>query len=152
MRHLAAISLVLIVFFGSVGIPLYQHTCLHEDITIHTLFTSSDHCEEMAVMESEATTDACCKAPATVAAPSSEQLKNSHCCTDDMTRLAMSFHFFEQWQVQAAIIPQLPLAIADYLPATPSFPRAAQLRIAANSDPPPVYGRELLNRICVYRL
>ena len=144
MRKLYSIALVLLVFCGSVGIPLYQHTCLHEDITIHTLFTASDHCEAM--HEPEPSVPSCCaKEVKTI-------VEDDHCCTEDVSRLAMNFSFFVNWQLTAAIVPQPELNISRFLSFEPAFPAGEQLFCASDSDPPPLSGRELLHRICILRL
>lgn len=147
MKKLVSIALGLLAFFGSAGIPLFQHTCTMEDVTIQTLFTSSDHCEEAPVE-----VETCCAAEETAAAETHEHVKQEPCCTDDVKRLALQFNFFEHWQLSAATLPNAPLSIASYLPYTAVFPREEQLLFAANSDPPPLTGRERLCSICILRL
>lgn len=83
-NRLAGIGLILVVFLGSIGIPLYRHSCSHEQITIQTLFTMSDHCEEETEEE-----DACC-AKAIV-----DESADDNCCTDEIKRLSLSFDYFE---------------------------------------------------------
>lgn len=144
MRQLKSIALVLLVFCGSAGIPLYQHTCLHEDITINTLFTGSDHCK--ATHEPEQVIESCC------GGKTKEQLTDNHCCTEDVARLAMNFGFFENWQLTPAVIPQRELSIARFLPFQPVFPVEKSLLYASDKDPPSISGRERLHRICTWRL
>jgi len=145
MRHIYSIALVLLVFCGSVGIPLYQHTCQHEDITINTLFTASDHCESMDAPEP--VVNSCC------ASEAKEQVADDHCCTEDVTRLAMNFSFFVNWQMTAAIVPSAELQISRFLPFRLEFPAEEQVLLyASDTDPPPLSGRELLHRICIWRL
>jgi hypothetical protein len=149
MKKQISIGLVLLFFFGSVGVPLFRHTCSMEDITIHTLFTSSDHCEETAPVVVE---KSCCKAEEqSVTTKNEERAESGSCCSDDVKRLAMQFSFFEQWQL-TAIIPQGEISITAFLPYTSVFPREEQLLFAANSDPPTLSGRELLHSICILRL
>lgn len=148
MRILVSIALVLLVFSGSVGVPLYQHTCAHEQITIHTLFTGSDHCKAMEEAPVQPERHSCCAKPQ----PQKVQLKKETCCTEHVTRLALSFNFFEQVQSAGAILPDAPLAITRFLPYAPVFPTESQVLYASNSDPPPLSGRELLQSICILRL
>jgi hypothetical protein len=150
VRKLFSISLIVIVFSGSVGIPLYRHTCSEENVTINTLFTTSDHCEEMEappVLEEHA----CC-AHAEPVVNTEKHIEKEPCCKEDMTRIALSFDYFSQWQLLVAIIPVMPSSIEQFLPYTTVFPSEEQLLYACDSDPPPIQGRERLCRNCVYRL
>jgi hypothetical protein len=149
MKKFLSIASVLLVFFGSVGIPLYQHTCLHEDITINTLFTASDHCEDGHEAVEE-TPDDCCAVPEP--AIKQDQLSENHCCSEDISRLAMSFDYFEQWQLAMAVIPTTSLSVEKYLPYAPSFPTESQIQFAANTDPPALSGRQRLCANCILRL
>ena len=147
MRQLYSIAIVLLVFFGSVGIPLYQHKCLHDDITIHTLFTGSDHCEVMQEEEQPNAPDCC------ASKVKKQEVKEDHCCTEDVTRLALAFNFFENWQLQTAMIPQAELKIAQHLPYSTEFPAEKQVMLCvSDTDPPPLSGRDRLPVICIWRL
>jgi hypothetical protein len=148
MRSTFSIALILLVFSGSVGIPLYQHTCTHENITIHTLFTASDHCEEMQSQPVEK--DECCAKAARQAA--AEQVEKEPCCKEDVTRLAMTFNYFEHVQLSVGILPPAIPSIEQILPYTSVFPAEDAVLFASNSDPPPLPGRERLCLNCVYRL
>lgn len=149
MKKILSIAIVLLVFFGSVGVPLYQHTCLHEDITIQTLFTASGHCEKGHETVAEKPAD-CCAAPEPSA--DRDEVGDTHCCTENVSHLAMSFNYFEQWQLAVAIVPQAAFSVEKYLPYVPSFPSESQIRYAANTDPPPLSGRERLCANCILRL
>ena len=149
MKKVLSIASVLLVFFGTVGVPLYQHTCLHEDITINTLFTASDHCEEgHEAMEQQA--DDCCAVPEPEIAR--DQFSDKHCCSENVSRLAMSFDYFEQWQLAVAVIPAAAFSVEKYLPYAPSFPSESYIQYAANTDPPALSGRQRLCANCILRL
>jgi hypothetical protein len=81
-----------------------------------------------------------------------EQVTGGHCCTEDVTRLAMNFGFFENWQLTPAIIPQPELRVAHFMPFQPVFPAEKSPLYASNTDPPFISGRERLHRICIWRL
>jgi hypothetical protein len=134
MRIAVSIALVLLVFSGSVGVPLYQHTC-------------SDHCKamEQAVQPER---HSCCAKPQ----PQKAQIKKETCCTENVTRLALSFNFFEHARQAVAAIPDTLLANARFLPYAPVFPTESRVLYASNSDPPPLSGREILRAICILRL
>lgn len=146
MRRLFSIALIVLVFSGSVGIPLYQHTCLHENITISTLFTGSDHCEEEHIEKQGRTVAPCC------AIPSEKQVTKDHCCSEEVTRLALPFNYIEQAQSLVYLAPEFPFPAAHYLLYQIIIPAENRLLYAANSDPPPLSGRELLHINCVWRL
>jgi hypothetical protein len=148
MHKLFSIALIVLIFSGSVGIPLYQHTCSHENITINTLFTASGHCDEMDA-EPAAVDDCCAKA---AAAKAKAQIEKEPCCKEDVTRLAMSFNYFEHAQLFAAVIPTVSLSIEQFLLYTSVFPAEDQLQYASNSDPPRISGRGLLCLNCMLRL
>lgn len=144
MRRLASIALLLLVFSGSIGAPLYTHTCLEEKVTIHTLFTASKHCDDLEAATYEKQHVSCCAAP--------KQLVKDNCCSEEAQHLAMKFGFFEHWQTQLALAPQLISDIVTYLPYTVVFPDEQEVLYATNSSPPPLSGRDILHRICIWRL
>ncbi len=141
---MASIALLLLVFSGSVGVPLFTHTCLEEKVTIHTLFSASDHCDDMKAATPEKQHISCCEAP--------KQLVKDRCCSEEAKHLAMKFDFFEHWQTQAAIITQPFTDIHKYLPYTVLFSEDQEVLFATNTDPPPRSGREILHQICIWRL
>lgn len=145
MRRLISITLALLVFSGSIGAPLYSHTCSHDNVTIHTLFLSPDHCVEMDVQPVEQHASCC-------AVKTPEQQVKEKCCSEQVTHLSMQFNFFEHWHMQAAIIPQFVPEITHYLPYTVLFSEDREVLYASNTDPPPLSGREILHRICIWRL
>lgn len=149
MKKVLSIASVLLVFFGTVGVPLYQHTCLHEDITINTLFTASDHCED-GHEDEEQQADDCCAVPEPKI--DHERLSENHCCSEDISRLAMSFDYFEQWQQAVAAIPAPVFSVEKYLLYAPAFPSESHIRFATNTDPPALSGRQRLCANCILRL
>ncbi|MBI3240620.1 MAG: hypothetical protein HYZ43_17540, partial [Flavobacteriia bacterium] len=77
-KRLVGIGLMILVFLGSIGIPIYRHSCSHERITIQTLFTKSDHCDEDVEIN-----DTCCKDD------TSDDAVDNRCCTDEIKRLSL---------------------------------------------------------------
>ena len=144
MRRIASIALLLLVFSGSVGVPLYTHTCFEEKVTIRTFFTASEHCEDMASAPHHEAHSSCCAAP--------EQQVKDNCCSEEAKHLAMKFGFFEQWQLQLALAPQLIPEVTAILPYVLVFPDEREVLYATNSDPPPLSGKDILHRICIWRL
>ncbi|MDH4472504.1 MAG: hypothetical protein QE487_07830 [Fluviicola sp.] len=140
-NRLAGIGLILVVFLGSIGIPLYRHSCSHEQITIQTLFTMSDHCEEEAEAE-----DSCC------AKTIPEESADDDCCTDEIKRLSLSFDYFESDQYQ------YPVWIAEF-PILTEFQFAPEITLANEevnicqiTEPPPKPLGERLPVNCCWRL
>lgn len=144
MRKSLSIGLLLLVFLGTVGVPLYRHTCLHDKVTINTLFMSSDHCDpehEQQEMQHED----CCK-------PVAETVVEDGCCSESMSMLAISFNFFEHVQLTPLLAPELVKNAAYYLSFVPETVEKERLLAFSNTDPPKPGGKELLTRICIWRI
>lgn len=94
--------LVFFVFLGSLGIPLYEHTCLRENTSIKTLFKASDHCTVKQHNEHQHPPKCCAKA--------SKEVLKEVCCTEEMTFLTMTFNFFEYTDSPALLLPHAPFS------------------------------------------
>ncbi|ASS49980.1 MAG: hypothetical protein A3D31_10415 [Candidatus Fluviicola riflensis] len=138
-NRLVGIGLILLVFLGSIGIPLYRHSCTHEQIIIQTLFTSSDHCEEEIV-------EPCCKEKA------SDELLSDDCCSDEIKRLSLSFDYFESDHYQHPVwIAEYPLLTAFRF--TPEILHTDESVIICQiTRPPPKPLGERLPVNCCWRL
>lgn len=140
-NRLAGIGLIVLVFLGSIGIPLYRHSCSHEQITIQTLFTMSDHCEEEAGGE-----DSCC------AKTVPDELADDNCCNDEVQRLSLSFDYFESdhYHFPVWLAEVQPIA---YLGFTAELEFAEEPLIGCEiTEPPPKPLGERLPVNCCWRL
>ncbi|HLP56683.1 MAG TPA: hypothetical protein VK151_16720 [Fluviicola sp.] len=142
-NRLVGIGLIALVFLGSIGIPLYRHSCSHEQITIQTLFTMSDHCEAEAETE-----DSCCEK----AIPEQSESVDDNCCTDEIKRLSLPFDYFEsahyELPVWIAVIPKL--SELRFVPE--SIPSDESLIACQITEPPPKPLGERLPVNCCWRL
>jgi len=135
--------LVLFVFLGSLGVPLYEHTCLRERISTKTLFTTSDHCAVKAQHEHQH--PSCC-------AKAEQEVITNECCIEEMTFLTMTFHFFERADAPLFVLPQVPFSFINEPLYRASFPSNEIAFFATNPDPPSCSGKELLPKHCIWRL
>lgn len=137
--------LLILLILGSIGVPLYKHTCFHERITISTIFTPSGHCE-VRHEEPPKTGASCCEKDVKETAA-----LDSRCCDEEVSVLKLPLTFFEkiQWVFSLALfveylVPDI-LVLADhYIPLQIAFPSVP--------DPPPLKTLERLPILCVWRL
>jgi hypothetical protein len=80
-RKLIAYLLLVFVCLGTVGIPLYSHTCSHEAKVFQTLFTRSNHCSIKRVITDHCHPEvpSCCRKASTI-----KTKLNEDCCTDNV--------------------------------------------------------------------
>lgn len=135
--------LVVFVFLGSLGVPLYEHTCLHEKTSIKTLFKASDHC---AVKESDQHQHPTC------CAKKAKEVVKDECCTEEMTFLTMTFNFFEFTDTPISFLPSFPFSVKKEQLFTSVLPSDETVLFDTNPDPPRSYGRTLLPKYSVWRL
>lgn len=146
MQRLFSILLTLLVFSGSIGVPLYRHTCLHERITIRTLFTASDHCETGHSKVLPEKVESCCAVPA-----EKQQIKE-HCCTEEVTRLALPFSYVEHARLIHFVAPDALLPVRSYQYVIADISENNSVVYVAYADPPPLSVRERLPVNCCWRL
>ena len=94
MKSFLQIVFVVIILGGSLGIPVYQHTCLNENRSEQALFVNTTECHDDEEQHAEM---ACCqpeKAPNTV---------DDGCCTDEVSAYKISF--FKQFQTEFQFSP-----------------------------------------------
>jgi hypothetical protein len=83
------IAFVIIILGGSLGIPVYQHTCLNENRSEHAIFVNTTECHDN---EEQHETMSCCQ-PA-----QSEKKADDGCCTDEVSAYKVSF--FKQFHTE----------------------------------------------------
>ena len=142
IKQVIAMFGALLVVMGSIGIPLYKHTCLHEDLTIRTVFTPSDHCEtekcETPVV------DACCKKEL-------EKVSDRRCCEDEVSAIMLPLNYFEKSSISIHF-EALPIIPYSFL-STESFVFPTKAPVLANqSNAPPLGVNERLPLYCIWRL
>ncbi len=136
--------LVVFVFLGSLGIPMYEHTCLREKTSIKTLFKASDHCKIEQHKEQQYLPPCCAKAV--------KETVKDECCTEEMTYLAMTFNFFEFTDTPISFLPSIPFSVKKVQLFSSVLPSNETVLFDTNPDPPRSYGRKLLPKHSVWRL
>lgn len=130
------------LFLGSMGIPMYEHYCAHEQVTIHTLFAESKHCETEAFSHK----DTCCS-PA-----EKEGIERKNCCSDELKNLSLAFDYFEQLKkdtvLSLAIVAERPVIYSVHS----TIPDAHSWRFPDVSDPPPLTVNDRLPLVGCWRL
>jgi hypothetical protein len=132
---------MLTLFIGSLGIPMYEHYCTHEQLTIHTLFSASKHCDP----ELSGHKDVCCK-------PEKKQgIERKNCCSNELKNLSLTFDYFQQEKAKE-------VQLMAVLPATPcsdqpisSLPDDLR-QLLEIEDPPPLSIHDRLPLIGCWRL
>lgn len=130
-----------LLFIGAVGVPIYKHTCLHEQQTFHTLFIPSDHCAPQTSPES---TDCCAK---TIPDPTLSE----HCCEDSVAYFQFHSYNWEHNPIDFQLIALAePLVHVDFTFEIVKLKASNQL--LKFPDPPPISGRERLIAHCIWRI
>jgi hypothetical protein len=130
-----------LLFIGAVGVPIYKHTCLHQQQTFHTLFIPSDHCAPQTSLESA---DCCAK---TIPDPTLSE----HCCEDSVAYFQFHSYSWEHNPLDFQLI-----ALAEPIVYVNCAFEIVKLK-ASNQllkfpDPPPISGRERLISHCIWRI
>lgn len=142
-----AYGLMFLILAGSIGVPVYQHTCLHEKKTINTLFVASNHCEQEHV---QVEVPKCCAKAIKQTTP--KESVEDNCCINEVDH--WHFSCFSDGKIP---MPQLGVYLAELF----QFPtiRASQSPVATQisatnfgNDPPPIKINDRLALLCVWRI
>lgn len=130
-----------LLFIGAVGVPIYKHTCLHDQQTFQTLFVPSDHCAPQTSPESA---DCCAK---TIPDPTLSE----HCCEDSVAYFQFHSYSWEHNPLDFQLIALAePLVYIDC--AFENVKLKASNQQLKFPDPPPISGRERLISHCIWRI
>lgn len=143
LKQVFAFFIITLLFLGSVGVPIYKHTCLHAHQTIRTFFIPSNHCE----IESKAASisDECCEVPAT------DTELDDQCCVEDVTYF--QFHGFHS-KVHSEVYSPVFISTQHLELMDTSIPLCSidQQNIVSITDPPPLAPRKRLIKNCIWRI
>lgn len=78
-----------VILIGAIGVPFYQHTCLHENETHQSIFVPSTTCADEHLRE---VVPPCCKAQQNTEEATFEEA----CCLDEVSNWQFSFFFFQE--------------------------------------------------------
>ncbi len=142
MKQFFQIVGIVVVFFGTLGLPLFQHTCLQENITIQSVFTPSNHCEKEHL---ELEVESCCKKEKSI----STQFEKK-CCVEDQSQLQLSFTYFEHLQLHP-FLQSIAVSNFDY-PNWIGSVDSEEKQLPSFADSPPFLSSKRLPLLCVWRI
>ena len=135
------ITFILIILGGSLGIPVYQHTCLTNNSTDQTLFVDATVCHDDEQTHDEMD---CCSSQ------KEETKKDDGCCTDDVSAYKVSFFKQFQSEFQFSTIDFNPNVKAVYFNET--VQAVSKKEVLAFADLPPPKLQKRLALIQVWRI
>ena len=141
MKLFLQIAFVVIILGGSLGIPVYQHTCLNENKSEHALFVNTTECHDD---EEQSEAMSCCqpeKATTDV---------DDGCCTDEVSAYKISFFKQFQTEFQFSVL-DFPLFNSLEIFST-SVHYASDSEVLAFADLPPPKLQKRLALIQVWRI
>jgi len=128
-----------IVLLGSLAIPVYQHTCLHDNVVVSSAFVKTTHCQEDEKENGHG--KPCCN----------EEQKNKKCCDDEVNSLQIPF-----FQVQNDVEPNVLVAVLpesiDKIVETENTVTENQETILSFTDLPPPKLPKRLALLQVWRI
>lgn len=95
MKLLMQVIGLCIVLLGSLAIPVYQHTCLHDNVVVSSAFVKTNYCQEEE-KEKHGHEKSCCE----------EEQEDNKCCEDEVSSFQIPF-----FQVQSDVVPSLFVAV-----------------------------------------
>jgi hypothetical protein len=148
MRKWLSIPFILIVLAGAIGVPFYQHACLHDNTVIHTVFVPSSHCDEMDAVESVPN---CCQEDV-VEVNAGHESMNDDCCVDQINhwRFSCFDSYKSQWTSIVAVAERFSHPQIVWGSGTPQ--EVENVRLGSCPDPPPLSVLERLSTQCIWRL
>ncbi|MNK05400.1 hypothetical protein D3C87_232820 [compost metagenome] len=144
------IGMIVIVLMGTIGIPFYEHTCLHENKVMQSVFVPSHECTKDHGEVVEVKTSPCCAAPKAVV--SDEDTFSDNCCSDEVSNWQFSFFFFQN------VNPVFSEALEEIsiLSFCPYFDVLVWVNedetFFSGADPPTLNVLERLTHLCIWRL
>lgn len=148
-----SIAFLMVVLAGAIGVPFYQHTCLHEEKIIHTVFVASDHCEMMEHKQEQRIKPTCCQKTEQVISDE-HSVSKGDCCLDEVSHWRFSCFFdrftkFDPAKI-AVIIPESFSGVVH----EPVLLGQQQndIHLFSGNDPPPPSVLERLAIHCIWRL
>lgn len=144
MKKVLATAGILIVLLGVIGVPVYRHTCLHQDLTIVSVYAPSDHCEEVACVV-EPVVSSCCEKESAI------QEVNGNCCADEISDIRLHLSYFEEFVVKWQLVLPDVISNTTYLIADNRAIIKKSMGIV-QSHAPPLKVHQYLPLICIWRL
>lgn len=143
LRQSISLITVLIVLFGTIGIPVFRHTCLEENHTVQSLFVPSDHCKSDPCEDEKV--ESCCDLEI-------ERAAEKDCCSDEVDSWRIPLSYFEYSDISlllTAVLPTKQSLFGQYIGYQLLKEKVLIWRYETG---PPLLVSERLPLICVWRL
>jgi hypothetical protein len=140
--------MIVVVLMGTIGIPFYQHTCMHENRVMQSVFVPSHECAEEHMKAEE---PACCSGAKTPQVVSGQETISDNCCVDEVSNWQFSFFFFQD--VHPIFSEALEeISIRSFFPHFEILWENKDRTCFSGSDPPTLNVLERLTHLCIWRL
>ena len=126
IRNVFIVSLVALVFAGSIGVDVFKHVCKKEGVSVSLFVEGDHHCKDIHEKKS------CCS-----------QEKEDDCCDDEVDHFQLTLDYFHDISSPDFVIAAIQdIKIVHILePLVSDNPQVQEY-----PQPPPLSGRDLLNQ------
>jgi hypothetical protein len=139
--------MIIVVLVGTIGIPFYQHTCLHENRVMQSVFVPSHECAEEHL---KAEQPDCCST-VEVKSVSDKETISDNCCLDEVSNWQFSFFFFQDVHpIFAEALEEI--SILSFFTHFEVLWCNEDTQLFSGSDPPTLNVLERLTHLCIWRL
>lgn len=147
MKRVLQIGMIVVVLVGTIGIPFYQHTCLHENRVLQSVFVRAHECPKEHVTVEK---PACCSESKAQVSPDQETVSDK-CCLDEVSNWQFSFFFFQNVHpIFAEALEEV--SILSFFSHFEMVWTADDKELFSGSDPPTLTSLERLTHLCIWRL
>lgn len=137
MKSIAALTAVLFLFLGSVGVSVFSHICEEDGVNVSYFVPDEEVCgghsheEHTSAQEACPIEDNCC----------CDEEESSGCCSTSTELVKVDLDYFHNSLNKAIFIPTESIALIWKVEEIIVLPNVF---CASGSDPPPKLGKELL--------
>ena len=147
MKRMLQIGMIVVVLMGTIGIPFYQHTCLHENRILQSVFVPSNECSE----EHMKTEQPDCCAPKQTVSSSDGETISDNCCLDEVSNWQFSFFFFQDVHpIFSEVLEEV--SVLSFFSHFEVLWVNEDKELFSGSDPPTLTILERLTHLCIWRL
>jgi hypothetical protein len=140
--------MIVVVLMGTIGIPFYQHTCLHENRVMQSVFVPSHECQEE---HQKAEEPSCCSQSKAPVAVSGQETISDNCCLDEVSNWQFSFFFFQSMHpIFAESLEEI--SVLSFFSPFEILWKNTDETFFSGSDPPTLSVLERLTHLCIWRL
>lgn len=140
--------MIVVVLMGTIGIPFYQHTCMHENRVMQSVFVPSHECREE---HQKAEAPACCAKQEAEVVSSGRETVSDNCCLDEVSNWQFSFFFFQSVHPIFAESLEEISVLSFFSPFEILWDNNDETCFSG-SDPPSLSVLERLTHLCIWRL